>query len=151
MQNKLFLKAADICELLEVKQTSAYEIIGNLWLFRDSQSHLSGLWEPPCRRMGAIYSGNSEPPYWTLLHIFPLYCKYTPLVWIQIKEVVNYDQVSWNPTLEKLRIQWEEHRTKLRCIQKHSRQGFEKSSGNQSFMAAGFWHDRQCARGADVS
>ena len=30
MQNKLFLKAADICELLEVKQTSAYEIIGNL-------------------------------------------------------------------------------------------------------------------------
>ena len=29
MQNKLFLKAADICELLEVKQTSAYEIIGN--------------------------------------------------------------------------------------------------------------------------
>ena len=27
MQNKLFLKAADICELLEVKQTSAYEII----------------------------------------------------------------------------------------------------------------------------
>ena len=28
MQNKLFLKAADICELLEVKQTSAYEIIG---------------------------------------------------------------------------------------------------------------------------
>ena len=30
MQNKFFLKAADICELLEVKQTSAYEIIGNL-------------------------------------------------------------------------------------------------------------------------
>jgi len=30
MQNKLFLKAADICELLEVKQTSACEIIGNL-------------------------------------------------------------------------------------------------------------------------
>ena len=24
MQNKLFLKAADICELQEVKQTSAY-------------------------------------------------------------------------------------------------------------------------------
>ena len=30
MQNKLFLKAADVCELLEVKPTSAYEIIGNL-------------------------------------------------------------------------------------------------------------------------
>ena len=29
MQNKLFLKEADICELLEVKQTSAYVIIGN--------------------------------------------------------------------------------------------------------------------------
>ena len=28
MQNKLFLRVADICELLEVKQTSAYEIIG---------------------------------------------------------------------------------------------------------------------------
>ena len=113
------------------------------WLFRGSLSHLSGLWEPPFRRMRAIYSGNSEPQYWALLHIFPLYCKYTPLVWIQIKEVVSYDQVSWNPTLEKLRIQWEEHRTELRCIQKHSRQGFEKGSGNQSFMAAGFRHDRQ--------
>ena len=27
MQNKLFLKAADICELLEVKQTSAFVFI----------------------------------------------------------------------------------------------------------------------------
>ncbi len=26
MQNKLFLKAADVCELLEVSTTSAYEI-----------------------------------------------------------------------------------------------------------------------------
>ena len=34
MQNKLFLKAADICELLEVKQTSAFEAAstaGQLW------------------------------------------------------------------------------------------------------------------------
>ena len=31
-------------------------------------------------RMRAIYSGNSEPPYRALLHIFPLYCKYTPWV-----------------------------------------------------------------------
>ena len=30
MQNKLFLKAADVCELLEVSTTSAYEIIANL-------------------------------------------------------------------------------------------------------------------------
>ncbi len=29
MQNKLFLKAADICELLEVKQTSAHQMIGS--------------------------------------------------------------------------------------------------------------------------
>ena len=54
MQNKLFLKAADICELLEVKQTSAYEIIGNLEYYgaaeppvRCGESHLSGLTEPP--------------------------------------------------------------------------------------------------------
>ena len=30
MQNKLFLKAADVCELLEVSTTFAYEIIANL-------------------------------------------------------------------------------------------------------------------------
>ena len=36
--------------------------------------------EPPVRTLRAIYSGNSEPPYWALLHIFPLYCKDTPLV-----------------------------------------------------------------------
>ena len=30
MQNKLFFKAADVCELLEVSTTSAYEIIANL-------------------------------------------------------------------------------------------------------------------------
>ena len=53
MQNKLFLKAADICELLEVKQTSAYEIIGNLdysgtlrATCPDFESHHSGEWEP---------------------------------------------------------------------------------------------------------
>ena len=40
MQNKLFLKAADICELLEVKQTSAYEIIGNLNKELEEQSYL---------------------------------------------------------------------------------------------------------------
>lgn len=41
---------------------------------------IPGLSEPPVRTLRAIYSGNSEPPYWALLHIFPLYCKYTPLV-----------------------------------------------------------------------
>ena len=35
-------------------------------------------------------------------------------------------------------IQRTEHRTELRCIQEHSRQGFEKGSGNKYFMAAGF-------------
>ena len=43
MQNKLFLKAADICELLEVKQTSAYEIIGNLNKELEEQGYLT-LW-----------------------------------------------------------------------------------------------------------
>ena len=41
MQNKLFLKAADICELLEVKQTSAYEIIGNLNKELQEQGYLT--------------------------------------------------------------------------------------------------------------
>ena len=41
MQNKLFLKAADICELLEVKQTSAYEIIGNLNKEVEEQGYLT--------------------------------------------------------------------------------------------------------------
>ena len=41
MQNKLFLKAADICELLEVKQTSAYEIIGNLNKELEAQGYLT--------------------------------------------------------------------------------------------------------------
>ena len=41
MQNKLFLKAADICELLEVKQTSAYEIIGNLNKELEDQGYLT--------------------------------------------------------------------------------------------------------------
>lgn len=41
---------------------------------------IPGLSEPPVRTLRAIYSGNSEPPYLALLHIFPLYCKYTPLV-----------------------------------------------------------------------
>ena len=41
MQNKLFLKAADICELLEVKQTSAYEIIGNLNKELEEQRYLT--------------------------------------------------------------------------------------------------------------
>ena len=40
-QNKLFLKAADICELLEVKQTSAYEIIGNLNKELEEQGYLT--------------------------------------------------------------------------------------------------------------
>ena len=49
--------------------------IGNL-----VQVIIPGLSEPPVRTLRAIYSGNSEPPYWALLHIFPLYCKDTPLV-----------------------------------------------------------------------
>lgn len=41
MQNKLFLKAADVCELLEVKPTSAYEIIGNLNKELEEQGYLT--------------------------------------------------------------------------------------------------------------
>ena len=41
MQNNLFLKEADICELLEVKQTSAYEIIGNLNKELEEQGYLT--------------------------------------------------------------------------------------------------------------
>ena len=40
MQNKLFLRVADICELLKVKQTSAYEIIGNLNKELEEQGYL---------------------------------------------------------------------------------------------------------------
>ena len=42
MQNKLFLKAADVCELLEVSTTSAYEIIANL----NSELEKKGRTEP---------------------------------------------------------------------------------------------------------
>ena len=52
MQNKLFLKAADICELLEVKQTSAYEIIGNLEYSRAMKSHF--------RKFGNQMSGSGN-------------------------------------------------------------------------------------------
>ena len=48
MQNKLFLKAADICELLEVKQTSAYEIIGNLNKELEEQGYLTLRVEDTC-------------------------------------------------------------------------------------------------------
>ena len=38
---QIILKAADICELLEVKQTSAYEIIGNLNKELEEQGYLT--------------------------------------------------------------------------------------------------------------
>ena len=41
MQNKLFLKRAGICEFLEVKQTSAYENIGNLNKKLEEQGYLT--------------------------------------------------------------------------------------------------------------
>ena len=57
MQNKLFLKAADICELLEVKQTSAYEIIGNLNKELEEQGYLTlrGKGMVSCVREKCIY------------------------------------------------------------------------------------------------
>ena len=56
MQNKLFLKAADICELLEVKQTSAYEIIGNLNKELEEQGYLTLRGKVPtqCRTLWII-------------------------------------------------------------------------------------------------
>jgi len=71
MQNKLFLKAADICELLEVKQTSAYEIIGNLNKELEEQGYLTlrgkveyyGAAEPPVRCGESHLSGLTEPPH----------------------------------------------------------------------------------------
>jgi len=52
MQNKLFLKAADICELLEVKQTSAYEIIGNLNKELEEQGYLTLRGKVPTKYFG---------------------------------------------------------------------------------------------------
>ena len=52
--------------------------------------------------------------------------------------------------LKSLGFSGEEHPQSC-GVQKHSRQGFEKGSGNQSFMAAGFRYDRQRTRVADVS
>ena len=75
MQNKLFLKAADICELLEVKQTSAYEIIGNLNKELEEQGYLtlrgkvnnpvpvsllSGDRKPQIRFLGNHHSGSGN-------------------------------------------------------------------------------------------
>ncbi len=54
MQNKLFLKAADICELLEVKQTSAYEIIGNLNKELEEQGYLT-LYKEGKKLKGQVY------------------------------------------------------------------------------------------------
>ena len=58
-------------------QEGANDVIKN---FAQLTLIIPGLSEPPVRTLRAIYSGNSEPPYWALLHIFPLYCKDTPLV-----------------------------------------------------------------------
>ncbi len=49
-------------------EINEYRIIDYSCLPTGSLSH-------PVRTLRAIYSGNSEPPYWALLHIFPLYCK----------------------------------------------------------------------------
>lgn len=57
--------------------------------------------------MIATYSGNSEL-HWVLLYRFPLYC--TVRIHRQMSDVNtvkgghHYDQVSRNPSLEKLRI-----------------------------------------------
>lgn len=49
MQNKLFLKADDICELLDVKRTRAYIIIGNLNKELEEQGYLTLTGKVPTR------------------------------------------------------------------------------------------------------
>ena len=71
------LFARDVKELLDhIGDKRIYELLKET----EHQMIIPGLSEPPVRTLRAIYSGNSEPPYWALLHIFPLYCKDTPLV-----------------------------------------------------------------------
>ena len=61
MQNKLFLKAADICELLEVKQTSAYEIIGNLNKELEEQGYLTLRGKVPTKYFVKRFYGGANP------------------------------------------------------------------------------------------
>ena len=63
MQNKLFLKAADICELLEVKQTSAYEIIGNLNKELEEQGYLTLRGKVPTKYFVKRFYGVEERFY----------------------------------------------------------------------------------------
>lgn len=85
-----------VLQLFDKNRDSIKSLITSLTnqgrIYHDKEQHLlcdteesanliiPGLSEPPVRTLRAIYSGNSEPLYWVLLHIFPLHCKYTPLV-----------------------------------------------------------------------
>ena len=69
MQNKLFLKAADICELLEVKQTSAYEIIGNLNKELEDQGYLTLRGKVPTKYfVKRFYGSKNLKIYLSTLH-----------------------------------------------------------------------------------
>ena len=74
MQNKLFLKAADICELLEVKQTSAYEIIGNLNKELEEQGYLTLRGKVPTkyfvkRFYGAVWAFDYDKMFCVLMEM----------------------------------------------------------------------------------
>ena len=84
-ENQQYLKSVpSLRRRQEGKSKYECELIKGIALMRSLQFAkfmiIPGLSEPPVRTLRAIYSGNSEPPYWALLHIFPLYCKDTPLV-----------------------------------------------------------------------
>ena len=79
MQNKLFLKAADICELLEVKQTSAYEIIGNLNKELEEQGYLTLRGKVPTKyvRGKVILQPHGKEFFtWYSKHLFTLHGKH---------------------------------------------------------------------------
>ena len=57
MQNKLFLKAADVCELLEVSTTSAYEIIANLNSELEKKGYLVLKGKVPTKYLWNVFTG----------------------------------------------------------------------------------------------
>ncbi len=82
MQNKLFLKAADICELLEVKQTSAYEIIGNLNKELEEQGYLTLRGKVPTKYFvkRLVHTYNFERCHSALNNQTPASCYYPILL-----------------------------------------------------------------------
>ena len=90
MQNKLFLKAADICELLEVKQTSAYEIIGNLNKELEEQGYLTLRGKVPTKYFVKRFYGVEDT--WDIAELFGLSVSFA----YRVVERMNADLASKN-------------------------------------------------------